>query len=155
MVDVEIVPLHGKHIAPFLDVIRPEDRDEAVAAYGVGILLALLKVVNDGENYAVLVDGQPEVLFGVIPVEESEDVGVVWLMGSHIIEKRPVRFSRVVGRELDKLKGKYRVLTNCADLRNGVHLTWLLRLGFRFVRIVPEYGAAGLPFMHFIWERKD
>lgn len=42
------------------------------------------------------------------------------------------------------------ILFNCVDQRNEVHINWLRWLGFKFVRIIPEYGIQKLPFIEFV-----
>jgi len=79
-------------------------------------------------------------------VPDGEGSGVVWLLGSDELVRRPAFFLRTSRRWLERLHERYRRLWNFVDARNEVHLRWLRWCGFSVIRTVAEHGIEGRPF---------
>jgi hypothetical protein len=52
-------------------------------------------------------------------------------------------------RWLHRLHKLYPLLGNHVDIRNTKHTKWLKRMGFSFLRVLPEYGVERRPFIEF------
>ncbi len=95
-------------------------------------------------------DGTPVAMWGVAP--QMDDVGVAWLLGTkELVEDRAtrMRFLREVKAQVTKVMRTYRVLWNCVDARNTVHIRWIRWMGFTFIAKHPNYGAEGRLFLEF------
>lgn len=95
-------------------------------------------------------DGTPVAMWGVTP--QTEDVGLAWLLGTEdLVQDRAtrLRFLREVKAQVTKVMRTYRVLWNCVDARNTVHIRWIRWMGFTFIAKHPNYGAEGRLFLEF------
>lgn len=138
MVEVRRATLADAHdLAPRL---RADDVAEVEASGGYAPLGALLASLEASEvAFALVIDGRVEALFGVAAP------GVVWLLGSDVLLRRPLALCRQARVWLPILLDRYPVLTNCVDARYRTALRLAEWLGFE---IGPEepFGIAGLPF---------
>lgn len=95
-------------------------------------------------------DGTSVAMCGVTP--QMEDVGVAWLLGTNeLVEDRATRrwLLREGKAQVAKVMRTYRVLWNCVDARNTVHIRWIRWMGFTFIAEHPNYGAEGRLFLEF------
>jgi len=132
--------------------LRPEDRDEVLAASGLDPLLALPAYVQEGrEVYAAGLefDGVPEVLFGLDPIPIEMPAACIWLLSTPRLYDFPVEFTVNSRRWFDEAHERFELLTNFVDARNTRHHGWLKWLGFTFIRRVEKFGAHSLPFIEF------
>ncbi|MGH9903554.1 MAG: hypothetical protein ACRD68_17245, partial [Pyrinomonadaceae bacterium] len=72
----------------------------------------------------------------------------VWLLASPELARHPF-FFRHSRYWVEQLHERYRVLWNCVDVRNEVHIRWLKWCDFTFLRRIEEYGAGRMPFYEF------
>lgn len=89
-------------------------------------------------------------MWGVTP--QADDVGMAWLLGTEgLVKDRATRmqFLREVKAQVAQVMRTYRVLWNCVDARNTVHIRWIRWMGFTFIAKHPNYGAEGRPFLEF------
>lgn len=93
--------------------------------------------------------GRAEILFGVDPVLDTENVGVIWLVSTPVLYQYPVEFVTRSKELLDKFHERYELLTNFIDERNTRHIRWLKWMGFVILRRVDRFGAHSLPFLEF------
>ena len=149
--DIEIVPASEDHIDFFVKVCREEDRNEALAGTGVPLRYALMEGIRHSlpTCWTTLARGEPHVIAGVGPHGDKPGVGLVWMVGSNVIESHPKLFHFHSLQLLKKMHNNYPTLSNVADTRNIVHIFWLRRLGFKFTKLHPEWGPLGLPFWEF------
>lgn len=132
------------------DRLRPEDKEEVLAAGSISPLASLVTgVMVSRPCFTVLEDGTPQVMLGVVPSTEPE-VGYVWLLASDIITRKPVTFMRQTQGWLDLFHQDYPILTNAVDARNTVHIKWLRSVGFTFIDTKPGHGPGSLPFHTFV-----
>lgn len=149
---LEIVPTEAGHLTEFLKRVREEDRREATAASGLPMRYSLAWGIEASRptSWTALYKGEPQVVGGALPhPNDPTGTGIVWLLGTDFIEKNPKLFHRGALEYLGKLHEVFPRLTNFVDCRNAVHLLWLRRLGFRFIKLHQEWGPFGLPFIEF------
>jgi hypothetical protein len=127
--------------------LRDADRREVRASGGDPLLSLQAGVSQSRPAITCLVDGTPEVIFGVVPGGPS--TGYVWLLGSDAIVRHRTHFLRLSGTWVSIFHERYPVLTNVVDERNTVHLRWLRWLGFEFIRRHPDWGPERRPFIEF------
>jgi hypothetical protein len=111
--------------------MRQADRDEIRAASGrsPGAALAF-SLRKSSLAYTALINGRPEVMFGVGDINVLARVGAPWLLGTEAVRTHYVAFLRASLEWREQLLGRYRVLMNAVDDRNGVSKRWLTWLGF-------------------------
>lgn len=132
--------------------LRDADVAEIKAGTGLPPLPVLVASYRAGHTFVGLhpETASPEIMFGVVPVIGTSDVGTVWLLGSDAILDHRTLFLRCSLEGLKLLHGLgYPMLTNLVDERNTVHIKWLRWLGFSFIRRVSPWGAEARPFLQF------
>ena len=97
-----------------------------------------------------LFNGRPAVIAGVVPTEEDDSIGYIWLMGTNDIFDHKITFLRETIPWLDRLSKPFRAVCNVVDKRNTLHVRWLKWMGFSIINEVPSVGEQGLPFYEFI-----
>src|SRR5690606_5893283 len=90
--------------------------------------------------YTAIVDGRPEVMWGVGDINVLAAVGAPWLLGTDTIEKHHRIFLRQSVSWRAQLLARYRVLRNLVDDRNTVSKRWLRWLGFKLFDPVTVNG---------------
>ncbi|OQW34870.1 MAG: hypothetical protein A4E20_01450 [Nitrospira sp. SG-bin2] len=118
--------------------LTPEERLPEVRLYP-GILCTILDNAD-----------LPAGMFGVVPTDDL--AGAVWLLGSEALVRDPLRrqFIREGRSWLDRLHAFRPLLHNVVDERNTLHVHWLKKLGFVFIKRHPAYGYEQRPFLEFV-----
>jgi hypothetical protein len=93
----------------------------------------------------LLIDGEVAAMFGVR--EMRPDVGLIWMLTSSTVDRKPFAFWRTMRTELLQLLRVYPALANMVDARYTQAVESLRRVGFTIHPSEP-YGADALPF-HF------
>lgn len=141
--DVEVVPARPEHIRTIARRMRQADRDEVMASGGFTPGQALAKSLRKSSMaWTVLIDGQPEVMFGVGDLNILAGVGAAWLLGTDAVERHYISFLRGSKEWRGKLLGRYTVLRNFVDVRNTVSIRWLQWLGAEFSDPIELRGSA-------------
>lgn len=131
--------------------LRMEDFQEIRAADGRDPLVVLREGVTASRPcFAVLNSaGALLALFGAIPDPVDTHRGKVWLLGTPELLKQPLALLRLSRQWTEKLHDRYAVLWNFVDARNQAHIRWLEWCGFRFLRLVEQFGFEQRPFYEF------
>lgn len=141
------VPGDVEEIAPRL---RAADEMEA-AAFGLsgeeGLRLSAADSGAKEECYTILVDDQPEGMFGWTEVTPS--MATIWLMGTNQAFSQPVLACRLTRDVLSKVQRVYPVIYNYCHKSNVKTIAWLKWLGFEFTGDVLDTGR-GSPLLHFV-----
>lgn len=129
--------------------LRKEDREELEGVGHQNILLALLFIVQSSETAIAFFDEDDSLggIGGIIP-DPREGVGIVWMLCTPIVQRKPHTFIRHLRRFL-KGQHEYRMLWNIADARNKFHHKLLKLLGFKSLRMTyqPPYN---LPYLEIV-----
>ncbi|TIW56678.1 MAG: DUF2833 domain-containing protein [Mesorhizobium sp.] len=132
-VDIRVVPVRAWHVRSIARRMRQADRDEVFAASGrspAGALVFSLR--KSSHAWTAMIDGVPEVMFGVGDLNILAGVAAPWLLGTDAVETHYVAFLRRSVGFRDQLLQRYSVLTNFVDARNRASIRWLRWLGFTF-----------------------
>jgi len=130
---IEIVPACAAHIRTIARRMRQADRDEIAAASGRSPAAALaFSLRKSSQAWTAVIDGRPEVMFGVADLNILAGIGAPWLLGTDSVERNYRQFVRRSVSWRDQLLGRYPVLRNFVDDRNKVSIRWLRWLGFKF-----------------------
>jgi hypothetical protein len=129
--DVAFVPADASHIATIAERMRPADRLEVLAASRFTPAEALEKSLQKSSRaWTALVDGNPEVMFGVGDLNVLTMTGAPWLLGTDAVERHFRVFLRQSLDWREQLLQRYAVLRNVVDDRNEVSKRWLQWMGF-------------------------
>lgn len=148
---IEIRSARHEDAARLAPLLRAADLQEIRANVGEDPLILLERSIAVSDPcYAVVdLEDRPMALFGAAPDDCREGVGVVWLLGSSELIAHPFFVIRQSRKWIQELQRSYRVLWNCVDARNEVHIRWLKWCGFEFIRLIERYGVEQRPFYEF------
>ena len=122
--------------------LRPEDRLEVETATGKPVEEALLQsLAISAECYTIRFDNKrdPVAIFGVGPRHSS--FGVPWLLATPDIARGAIAICREAPIWLERWVKQYPAgLVNIADVRNNLHLRWLIRVGCALWHTVKRNG---------------
>jgi hypothetical protein len=79
--------------------------------------------------WTAMIDGRPEVMFGVGDLNILAGVGAPWLLGTEAVERHYIAFLRNSVGFRDQLLRRYPVMRNFVDDRNKASKRWLAWLG--------------------------
>ncbi len=145
----QIIPTTIEHIQQILPFIRQADRDEFWAAAHQ----SPEEVLEDGlkistEIKSGIVQDKVICIFGLAPVSLLCGQGVVWMVGSTLLDQYAHLFLRYDKHTVNDWLDTYPHLFNYVDARNIRAKKWLKRLGFVLHEAKP-YGKEQLPFHYF------
>jgi hypothetical protein len=130
----------ARQMAPRL---READRLEVLSAAGMTPEAALLHSLSVTPSpRALILGGSPCAMWGVQPIHQAADIGVVWMLGTPELVENPLWFWRMCKAEVARLSSEWVVLLNWIDARYDASLRWARRLGFRLDDPRP-YGPRG------------
>lgn len=131
-VDIQIVPARATHVRTIARRMRQADRDEVFAAAGKAPAEALVFSLRKSSSaWTGLINGRPEVMWGVGDINILNGIGAPWLLGTDAVEIHYRAFLRYSIDWRNQLLGQYSVLRNFVDDRNHVSKRWLEWMGFR------------------------
>jgi hypothetical protein len=148
----EIRPAVESDAAVLAMTIRQEDREEIVASDGPDVYDTILESVRRSEEaWALLIDGELACIWGVVRSPNglgSVADGVVWMLSTNVINRKPKTFWRECKRLVPELVARWGLLVNAIDIRHEKAIRWGNRLGFRFTN-VSRFGIGGNLFAFF------
>lgn len=133
--------------------LREADLNEIVASTFETPREVLERGIATSRPCRAIVDAldRPVALFGVVP--DGSDCGLVWLLGSNDLALARIAVFRRGLALVEELQRAYPVLYNWVDVRNALHLEWLLWCGFRVVGSDDHYGLERRRFLQVRRER--
>lgn len=136
-VDIRVVPARLSHARSIARRLRKADLDEVVASSKKSPFEALkFSMEKSAEAWTMIVNGRPEVMFGVGDLNILAGVGAPWLLGTDAFERHYVAILRGSVKWTRQLFSRYSVLRNFVDARNSASLRYLRWLGFRILEPV-------------------
>lgn len=150
--------MNGYHVAvaerrdaeDLISDVRPEDRDEWVAAGAVSTKAALAASLDGFAKVARLGDrtGPVMCIWGAVPTDDPM-LGTGWLIGTRTGQSHARQLHRILQREFGEVTARFPRLQCWADNRNTTHHVWIRWLGFKPVSEGP-FGPFGLPFTYYL-----
>jgi len=138
MTRLTFVPAVLEHVATVADRMRPADVAEVAAMSGLSPHDALAFSIERASNcWTAILDGQPEVMFGVSDLNILTRTGSPWLLGTDAVEREYRMFLRQSRDWSEQLFERYDLLRNFVDDRNEVSKRWLQWLGFTLLDPMP------------------
>ena len=152
---IEIVKAEACHVRRVARMMRKADRDEVFAASGRTPIQSLtFSLRKSSEAWTALIDGKPEVIFGLADLNVLAGIGAPWLLGTDAVTRHRRAFLRGSVEWRGQLLARYAILRNLVDDRNAVSKRWLKWLGFQLSSPVP-IGHDGAAFRLFELRRED
>lgn len=131
-VEIEIIPATPAHIRTIARRMRQADRDEVFAVSRLTPGQALCKSLRkSSQAWTAMINGRPEIMFGVGDLNILAGVGAPWLLGTEAVEEHYVAFLRGSVEWRNQLLRRYETLRNFVDARNRASIRWLRWLGFK------------------------
>ncbi len=138
-----------------VDNIRADDLAE-VEAMGGKTVRECLDETTDIRNTAWVWehDGNVMCIFGVNPVENTDGIGAIWMLGTKFFDDHEMIFASACRPILDDLISKFKYVFNYVYVENIKSIQWLMWLGFKISEAVP-IGINGANFHRFeMWNEK-
>lgn len=139
-------------VFPIAKDMRDADRDEVAAAVGMPPDQALLQgYVSSTECYTIyeINGGTPVGMFGFTEIDPKLSA-CVWMLGSNRLLNNQWTLLRRSKEWVNRIQSRYPLLFNVIDRRNSLHIRWVEWLGFKFIRVIPQYGKQKLEFVEFV-----
>lgn len=128
--------------------MRQPDIDELLAISGSIEKTVRHSVARSNHKWSVYADGQFVCIFGISQPTLLSDGGVVWMLGTDLIERYKGAFIKHSRDYIEAMLSVYPYLTNFVDARNTRTIRWLKFMGFTFLPAKP-LGVKMLPFYQF------
>lgn len=150
---ITIIPAGMYHVASIAARMRAEDVAEVWASSRSTPRGALMRSLGQSsEAWTALIDGQPEVMFGVMDLNILTAMGAPWLLGTDAVVTHNRQFLRRSVWWREKLFERYDSLRNLVHDDNVVSKRWLKWLGFTLYDPMP-LGKDGEAFRLFEMRR--
>lgn len=132
-----------------IENIRPEDVEELDALDGSTVRKALDETENLLENSQVWeVEGEMVCMFGVTPLQDDDEVGVIWMLATTEFEQYSMMFAARCKKVVEKMLSGYEYVFNYVHSKNVKSIRWLKWLGFHICDPEP-LGKKGATFHRF------
>jgi len=132
--------------------ICPQDKEEIWRANGSKPVDSLCAgFYASDEVYTIVHNGVIKSMFGVNKSIINDRIGIPWLLSDGQFEGIEIKFLRTGKKWVDGLLStNWDLLYNYVDVDNHNAIKWLKFLGFSFIRVIPNFGYAGTPFVEFM-----
>jgi len=145
----QVVKAEEWHIDHIAASIREDDRREM---YDYALLTpkeALVKSLAISKLcWTGLADDVPACMFGVAPASILSNTGLVWMIGTNLIDRHQMAFLRRNRNMVKIMSNSFDRLENYVAEYNTRAIAWLKWLGFQFGEPEPA-GIFGKPFIKF------
>ena len=129
--------------------VRDADVEEIWAANMTRPLEALVGCVRHSEHARVgRANGEIVCMFGTMRSNLMGSRGIIWMLGTDLLQKYAVRFLRENKNEIVQISSEFSIVENYCYARNKTTLRWLKWLGFTIEEAQP-YGVYNQLFHHF------
>jgi hypothetical protein len=148
-VKVEIVPASPAHVGTVANRMRMQDARECWAQ-GTSPKRALrMGLLGSAHAVTVLIDGRPEAIAGVTPVDLLSGIGQPWMLGTPKIMRPHPAWVVEAPLMVAEWRRLFPVLRNKVAADNRKAIMWLRRLGFKVAR--EHVIVGGVRFLPFEW----
>lgn len=129
--------------------LRPEDKQELEGRGLTPLILPFCVTSSEHSGAFFDEDGSIGGICGISPDPLQEGCGVVWMLCTPVVSRKPHTFVRAARRWLSEQEKNYRILWNLADARNHFHHKLLKMLGFKSLRVV-NTSPHFLPYLEIV-----
>lgn len=133
--DVKIVSATSEHASYLQHRLRATDIRECMI-HGSTPWRALYEPLGDETaiTWTGLYKDEPICMFGLSPIMYHEDIncGIVWMLGSSVVDKIPFQFVRTSRDVVKYMITVYDTIENVVPMDHEHTIRWLCSLGFMF-----------------------
>ena len=147
-IHVEIREPTQEDVGYLIANMRQADVDELMAMHGKVQSIVQLSFEKSRYKWSVYANGQFICLFGIGTQSLISDTGIIWMLGTDLIETYKGAFIRYSKAYIEAMLNVYPILTNHCDVRNTRTIRWLKFMGFKFDEPI-VMGVQKLPFSRF------
>ena len=137
-----------RDMAPYM---REQDANEVMASSGATPLRALQAGYNSSASSGCFTiiheDGS---IVGMFGVADCGHFASPWLLGTDKLTETKRVMLPVAATWVEGLLDQYPLLLNYVDAENTVSKKWLKSLGFKFIKLIDDYGVGKKPFYQFV-----
>ena len=146
--EIEIRPANIDDALDLAPRLRRDDKWEVMCSSGLNSVDALTQSIQFSEMcWTALLDGRPEIIWGVCKFPPNPKMGIVWLLSSEEMYKIPGRFVKESIRYVNKMLNVFPTLFNYVYANNMPSRKWLESMGFEAKERIEEYGVGKQPFI--------
>jgi hypothetical protein len=129
--------------------MRSQDAAEVMASSGATPHEALtLSYEVSSECFTIIhEDGS---IVGMFGVADAGHFGSPWLLGTDKLTETKRVMLPVAAKWVEDKLDQYPLLLNYVHADNTVSRRWLKSLGFKFIKLIDEYGVGKEPFYQFV-----
>lgn len=143
-------PYKQEDIIAVAQTMCEADATEVLLSDGLEPLKALQRACRDSEEVNTIVAPDGEIL-GMFGLSYMDDMtGSPWMLTSGKLSKYYMQFLRESKKWVAHANEQRPLLLNYVHVDNKNAILWLKFLGFKFVRMVDEYGVGKAPFYEFV-----
>ena len=133
--DVKILKATSEHASYLQHRLRSTDIRECMI-HGSSPWRALHEPLAnpDAITWTGLYKDEPVCMFGLSPILSHSEIncGIVWMLGSSVIDENPLKFVRVSINMVNYMISVYDTIENVVPLDHEHTIKWLCSLGFMF-----------------------
>lgn len=133
--------------------MRQADKDELMALHNKIDEIVQYSFERSEHKWSVYANGEFVCMFGVSYAAMVSNTGVIWMLGTDLIERYKGAFIRHSKEYIQAILTIYPVVSNYCDVRNTRTIRWLKLMGFKFYEPIPR-GVHKLPFVKFELKRE-
>lgn len=128
---IRLVPAQPEHIEPIASRMRAADKEE-VGAFGRSPDQALhLGLISSVDCYTAMIDGKPEGILGLRPLNILEGEGAPWLLGTEELYRHPRAWLHLAPKIISRWRDSTKSLSSLVGKKNARAIRLLRRLGFQ------------------------
>jgi len=129
--------------------LREQDVNEIMASSGSQPFEALWASFDASEECFTIIheDGDIAGMFGV---SYNGHFASPWLLGTDKLTETKRVMLPVAAKWVEEKVDQYSLLLNYVDVDNTVSRKWLKSLGFKFIKLIDDYGVGKKPFYQFV-----
>lgn len=135
-----------RDMAPYM---REQDAKEVMASSGATPLQALQASYNASSECSTIIHEDGSIV-GMFGVADCGHFASPWLLGTDKLTETKRVMLPVADEWVEGLLDQYPLLLNYVDAENTVSKKWLKSLGFKFIKLIEDYGVGKKPFYQFV-----
>ncbi len=129
--------------------LRSQDAKEVMASSGFNPYEALAESYKMSCETFTIIHDDGEIV-GMFGVADCGHFASPWLLGSDKLPETKRVMLPVSAEWVEEKINQYSLLLNYVHADNTVSMKWLKSLGFKFIKLIEEYGVGGEPFYQFV-----
>ena len=154
--EIKIEPCQDHHVNQILETMHPGNIAELKALFGSVNKDALMQSISSSsEVYAVTIDDQVVVIFGLRELSKLTKRAYPWLMCSKLINEYGITFLKRFRKIMKALQNKFNALECIIYSENTEVIKMLEWVGFKILEETYPGVDTSAKFYRMVWVRSD